>query len=188
MYKCSKIALVRTLAGMQILIVCVSVGMIAFVAANLRHRSLRTDYSMLVTLMIINGIILISLAAVGIVVSIYEWANVARCYAFTVIVTALIQASIAIFAVTQLKEIASTRKDLERVYEDYPLNKKARTAIDGIQKDVECCGVDGPQDWQIREWKVPDSCKDIDGNVFKVGCLVPFHNSIVVATEAGKFR
>nr|CAH7736979.1 unnamed protein product [Callosobruchus chinensis] len=179
MWGCCKIIWKKLLAAMNITIVCGAILMIAFVADNLRHRSLRTDYPARVMLMIVNCILLISVAALGIIVSLYEWANVARIHAYVLVVVVLIQTGIAVFAVTQFKTEDQTKEDLVNAVDRYGENKRIRGAVDGIQKDDECCGIDSPEDWSKRNQEIPDSCKDKDGEVYQRGCLEPFHRSIV---------
>lgn len=66
---------------------------------------------------------------------------------------------------------------------DYPNNTEVRNNYDFIQTDLQCCGINGPQDWANNNIKIPNSC--CSGQEIINGALVDCNASSPMLHQTG---
>jgi len=90
-------------------------------------------------------------------------------YICFLLILLLVEVTAAILAIVYRSQVEKGIKNTLNSYikEDYDREKLITSAIDRLQFEQSCCGVDGAQDWETSHWKtnnrnsgdaVPDSC------------------------------
>jgi CD63 antigen len=169
-------------------IVLIAIGAIILVNENKGIESF-TDFSV-GGFAIAVGVIIFLIAFFGCCGAIKENSCLLTSYAVILIVLLILQIVLGALAFVAIKNDdgeldKQVNTVVNKVFEDYVkdnTNEDKKKVIDEIQKDFECCGVNGPRDWDTAGLDVPDSCyEDGDRQIskrFTVGCANKFKDVI----------
>lgn len=141
-------------------------------------------------LVLIVGIVITLLGFFGCCGAMKENSCMLYSYAFIVTILFLAELVLGILIAIYPEKAKDHIKDaMTKAFDKYyGEDKSLQRAIDNIQRDVKCCGVEGPSYWQGR---IPDSCcKNSDCNtsdqsaVFETGCFDAMVDSLKHVTVA----
>jgi len=158
------------------------------------------------TLLVAVGVIMLLVAIFGVVGAFKESTMLTNIYATLLLLVFILEISAAIAGFIlqgQVRDmLVRTMNQSMMAFNKY---ESASVAVNFMQNSLECCGVDGPQDWEgilpIQDSSdnttvvVPESCcaqynsDDSCGDWFMVGCLNRMHfiigqSAMMIATGA----
>jgi len=190
------------LVVLNFIIFAVGVGVVAL-ASIVIHRS--SEYGEL----FLDGILTLPLwtLIVGVVITLLGFfgccgamrENSCMLYTYAVIVTILFLCELVLgilVAIYPGKAAEHIKEGMDQAFTKYGKDDEALSrAIDNIQHDLRCCGVEGPRDWQSDYGQsIPTSCcKDkssgtcntsLPGEVFDQGCYYAIVDNLKGVTVA----
>jgi len=151
-------------------------------------EKLDVKFSLAPMLMIIVGCIVFVIAFFGCCGAIRESSCMLTTYAIILLTLFILQVALGVYAFIQFKDSDSDFKkdihdELKNALNRYYNDNVAKDAIDALQTERECCGVDGPNDWSglAPDNSLPSSCcrnkpamcYASDGEAYKQGCFEP---------------
>jgi len=149
------------------------------------HGFLDENYFSIPKLLIAIGIIIFIVAFFGCCGAIKENYCMVLTFSVLMITIFILELSAGISGYVLRNEAAvMLRSNLNKTMADYTKYKYISTLWDEVQRDFECCGLDGPKDWMNETTKgVPISCCPIVSgtietlnctttNAYNKGCLV----------------
>lgn len=77
-------------------------------------------------------------------------------FLFVVVALMIVAASLGVVYRNEINE--QLDETLNRTLHEYNQTESMRKAIDDLQQRMECCGINGSEDWLHIHEKVPDSC------------------------------
>lgn len=110
-------------------------------------------------------------------------------YAFFLLVIVVLQVVIAVFAFMYTSDLAEIAHrgfvTLFNQANGTPPSNEATIAVGGIQRGLQCCGIDGPASWGLLN--IPDTCCAQGSscnlvNSFQTGCADMIHDFV---TDSG---
>ncbi|XP_044754487.1 CD63 antigen-like [Coccinella septempunctata] len=147
-----------------------------------------TEFGVAPVLTIVVGAIVFITAFFGCCGAIRESTCMLTTYAVILLSIFIIQVAIGVFAFLQVKDTADYKQNLEKGFrkavDHYGTNKEASEAVDAAQVFLECCGVNGPQDYHFSNGSVPlsccsakvESCSSTSSTVHSDGCVDKLYN------------
>ncbi|XP_065896750.1 tetraspanin-17-like [Dysidea avara] len=132
------------------------------------------------------GSILFLLGVLGSVGALVELYYVLIIYVILLGIILLAEIGIAIFIFIRRDETEEiVREQMEELIVEYRNDPDLQNLIDSIQSDLlECCGVDGPKDWELNPY-FNCSSPSLQSCSVPFSCCLPEENSTIINTLCG---
>jgi len=128
-------------------VLTMSSGVSTIVAFTSYYNLMEGGFQVLSIFWIVVGFIFMIVALFGMFVAFKESTALANLYGIAMMVVFVLQVSAAIVAFTLISKSRYMVSDqLDTMMRDY--NYRYQLEVDWIQSKFECCGVNGPSDWQ----------------------------------------
>ncbi|KAK0174452.1 hypothetical protein PV327_010219 [Microctonus hyperodae] len=190
-YSCYLYNLLFSLCGLALLIFG------AIMHVNFKDSSgIDTIYSFLAIGIIIIGGITFIIALFGCIVAIWENRSMIITFGIFVWIILVIQIALSVYLFVVLNKANHTDIEYEykKIFDNYWENRHSQVVVDLIQTDLHCCGVDGPDDYNVMSnttEKYPWSCCEFrkyskfefceSNEVHHVGCRNFVYNEVMPA-------
>ncbi|XP_065896761.1 tetraspanin-33-like [Dysidea avara] len=132
------------------------------------------------------GSVLFVLGLLGCLGALVEMYYALMLYAILLSILLLAEMGIVIFVFIRRDDSEElVREQLEELIVEYRNNPDLQNLIDDIQSDLlECCGIDGPDDWQLNPY-FNCSSPSLQACSVPFSCCLPEENSTTVNTQCG---
>lgn len=133
-------------------------------------------------LTIVVGVLIVATALIGIIGALRESLVCLRVFLGIVIIIFILQVVVGILAYIYREETVNMVSDqLNFAVEEYHTDEDLQDAVDWIQQQLRCCGLDGPQTWESN---VKYSCGTPDAES-ALTCSVPDSCCMKVRVDCG---
>jgi len=132
-------------------------------------------------IILIAGLIIVIIGFLGCCGALKESSCMLRTYAFIVGVMLIAEITLGILLLVYPTQAEDILKDaMTKNFKTYNTSNEANTrSIDGIQHDLECCGVNNYTDWRDYDWSKGENVADSCCRIESLGC----GNKMALATE-----
>ncbi|KAF5306166.1 hypothetical protein FQR65_LT07442 [Abscondita terminalis] len=133
----------------------------AIVLADIGEFSHFMENRMLATpiVLIVAGTIIFIIAFLGCFGAIRESHSLLMAFAICLLIIFIIELAVGIAAAVFKNDFEDALKNtLKNSMKNYNTNNDEKTAWDNTQKNLMCCGVEGPADWNQNQLVKPESC------------------------------
>jgi len=142
-------------------------------------------------LLIVVGCLIFVVAFLGCCGAVRESNCMLITYAIILLILFIVQIALGVYAFLLFKDSdTDIKKDIKKELLDvlgkYKTDEDVRKVIDTWQEEKECCGVNGPEDWDPLE--VPKTCcanQDVCNreNAYQKGCFDPFYDFLQTSVK-----
>ncbi|XP_064402558.1 CD63 antigen-like [Halichondria panicea] len=120
-------------------------------------------------IIIIVGIVVFFVAAIGILGGCFQHKLLLGIYLVVLVLVIVTELGLAIGAIVKSGSLgAAVDENIAKILDNYSTDNTDRNAINFVQRTFECCGWNNASDYVVRDISIPISCDCTDSNTIDI--------------------